>query len=104
MSYDKKYYKHKYTFDLLSFESVITFLHSLGYEVQPFNEEHDDDRYMETTIEEKLCAIKPGETPNLYTNEINVVFRKEFEKVLLSLLINARDINYYEQLIKEQNK
>lgn len=70
------------------------FLSTLGYHFLEYKDVDEDDRYMETTITIKICAVKGDEKPDLYHNEIDRVFRHEFEKNLLSLLMNARDINY----------
>lgn len=105
--YEEKYYSSNYTFDLgirVSLEFATMFLKSRDYEIKSVTDCDEDDRYLERTITTKICAVKVNEEPDLRKNEITDVFRKEYEKILLSLLINSRDINYYEQLIKEQSK
>lgn len=104
---EKRHDSSNYTFNLgisVSLKFAESFLKSLNYEIVTVEHTVIDDRYMEIDIYKSLCAIKVGETPDLDKNKITDVFREEYEKILLSLLINARDINYYEQLIKEQNK
>jgi len=85
--------RETYRFDILSLESVLTFLKALNYEIVEFESGRwDGYRFDEewcTTIH--LCAIKPGEQPNLYENEIPVVFRKEFDKALLKALVQTID-------------
>jgi len=84
----------RYSFDILSKESVFLFLKTLGYKFVEYNEEKYDSRDMETNVTILICAVKGKEKPNPYYNEITVVFRKEFENSILSLLVNAREIVY----------
>jgi hypothetical protein len=91
--HNKPTYK-SYDFELLSKESVMKFLTILGYKFTEYNNDRYDDRYREWDTEISLCAVKPKEKSDPYKNEIDVVFRKEFEKTLLSLLMNAREIVY----------
>jgi len=83
-----------YDFELLSKESVLKFLTLLGYKFVEHKDSRYDDRYCEWDVEISLCAVKSKEKPNPFKNEIDIVFEKEFEKTLLSLLMNAREIVY----------
>lgn len=70
------------------------FLTLLGYKFVEYEDCRYDDRYCEWDTEISLCAVKSKEKANPFKNEIDIVFEKEFEKTLLSLLMNAREIVY----------
>jgi hypothetical protein len=95
--YKQSYRKATYNFEgRFSYDEIEMrkFLSTLGYHFLEYKDVDEDDRYMETITTIKICAVKGDEKPDLYHNEIDRVFRSEFEKNLLSLLINARDMIY----------
>lgn len=87
----KNTHRETYRFDILSLESVLTFLKALNYEIVEFKDGRwEGYRYDETWVTTiHLCAVKPGEKANLYENEIPIVFRQEFDKALLKALIHT---------------
>lgn len=91
-------YNYTYEFSLPTFplKFVKEFLIKRGYRIVNCEDTDIDDRDMEINIAVKLCAIKINETPNLWANEINGVFVKEFQQALLTLLLhaNAEDMAY----------